>query len=90
MTQEKLDRINELAHFAKERELTADEQEERAALRKEYIEDWRHDRAAGEHLYRHARRKEAQAAEKGRDAQGVKGKNKTRCDNICHAGFCSG
>ena len=39
MTQEKLDRINELAHFAKERELTADEQEERAALRKEYIED---------------------------------------------------
>ena len=41
MTQEKLDRIHELAHFAKERELTADEQEERAALRKEYIEDWR-------------------------------------------------
>ena len=41
MTQEKLDRINELAHLAKERELTADEQEERAALRKEYIEDWR-------------------------------------------------
>ena len=36
MTQEKLDRINELAHLAKERELTADEQEERAALRKEY------------------------------------------------------
>ena len=34
MTQEKLDRINELAHFAKERE-------QRAALRKEYIEDWR-------------------------------------------------
>ena len=34
MTQEKLDRINELAHFAKERELTADEQEA-------YIEDWR-------------------------------------------------
>ena len=30
MTQEKLDRINELAHLAKERELTADEQEERA------------------------------------------------------------
>ena len=41
MTQEKLDRINELAHLAKERELTAAEQEERAALRKEYIEDWR-------------------------------------------------
>ena len=35
MTQEKLDRINELAHLAKERELTAAEQEERAALRKE-------------------------------------------------------
>ena len=41
MTQEKLNRINELAHLAKERELTAEELEERSALRKEYIEDWR-------------------------------------------------
>ena len=30
MDQKKIDRINELAHFAKERELTADEQEETA------------------------------------------------------------
>ena len=36
MEQTKLDRINELARLAKERELT-----ERAALRKEYIEEWR-------------------------------------------------
>ena len=41
MTQEKLDRINELAHLAKERELTADEQEERAALRKQYLATFR-------------------------------------------------
>ena len=41
MTQEKLDRINELAHIAKERELTKDELDERAALRKEYIEEFR-------------------------------------------------
>ncbi|MER2151320.1 MAG: DUF896 domain-containing protein [Candidatus Limivicinus sp.] len=37
----KLDRINELARLAKERELTAEETEERAQLRKEYIEEWR-------------------------------------------------
>ena len=36
MEQTKLDRINELARLAKEREQT-----ERAALRKEYIEEWR-------------------------------------------------
>ena len=41
MEKAKIDRINELAHLAKERELTAAEQEERAALRQEYIEDWR-------------------------------------------------
>ena len=41
MTQEKLDRINELAHIAKERELTQSELDERAALRKEYIEEFR-------------------------------------------------
>lgn len=41
MIQKKLDRINELAHAAKERELTEDEKAERDALRKEYIEDFR-------------------------------------------------
>ena len=37
----KLDRINELARLAKERDLTAEETEERAQLRKEYIDEWR-------------------------------------------------
>ena len=37
----KIDRINELAHLAKERELTAEELAERDALRKEYIEEFR-------------------------------------------------
>ena len=41
MEQTKLDRINELARLAKERELTEAEQTERAALRREYIEEWR-------------------------------------------------
>lgn len=41
MEQSKIDRINELAHLAKERELTAEEAAERAELRIEYIEDWR-------------------------------------------------
>jgi uncharacterized protein YnzC (UPF0291/DUF896 family) len=41
MEQTKLDRINELARISKLRELTAEETEERAALRKEYIEEWR-------------------------------------------------
>ncbi len=41
MIQEKLDRINALARAAKERELTAEELEERAALRKEYLAEWR-------------------------------------------------
>ena len=41
MEQTKLDRINELARLAKERELTEAEQTERAALRAEYIQDWR-------------------------------------------------
>ena len=41
MEQSKLDRINALAHLAKERELTPEEIVERDALRKEYIEDWR-------------------------------------------------
>lgn len=41
MDKAKIDRINELAHIAKERELTETELEERAALRREYIDDFR-------------------------------------------------
>ena len=41
MEKGKIDRINELAHLAKERELTAEELSERDALRKEYIEEFR-------------------------------------------------
>lgn len=41
MTQEKIDRINELTRISRRRELTADEQAERAALRQEYIAEWR-------------------------------------------------
>ncbi len=38
MDQKKIDRINELARIAKERELTQEEQAERAVLRREYID----------------------------------------------------
>ena len=41
MEQKKIDRINELAHLAKQRELTVEELAERAALRAEYIADFR-------------------------------------------------
>ena len=41
MEQKKIDRINELAKLAKQRELTADEQDERQALRREYIDSFR-------------------------------------------------
>lgn len=41
MEKSKLDRINELAAIAKQRELTEEETAERAVLRKEYIEEWR-------------------------------------------------
>ena len=41
MEQIKIDRINELAKLAKQRELTAEEQEERATLRAEYIAAFR-------------------------------------------------
>ena len=41
MIKEKIDRINELAHLAKERALTAEELLERDALRKEYIAEFR-------------------------------------------------
>ena len=37
MEKEKIARINELAHLAKERQLTDAEKEEQAALRREYI-----------------------------------------------------
>ena len=41
MEQTKIDRINELAHLAKERALSEEELSERDALRKEYIEAFR-------------------------------------------------
>lgn len=41
MENTKLERINELAHIAKERELTPEELAERDILRKEYIAEWR-------------------------------------------------
>ena len=41
MENSKLNRINELAKLAKERELTAEELKERDVLRKEYIAEWR-------------------------------------------------
>ena len=41
MEQTKIDRINELAHLAKERALSEEELSERDALRKEYIEEFR-------------------------------------------------
>ena len=41
MEQKKIDRINELAKLAKQRELTPEEQEERAELRAEYIAAFR-------------------------------------------------
>jgi len=41
MIQDKLNRINALARLQKERELTAEELEEQARLRREYIDEWR-------------------------------------------------
>ena len=41
MEQTKIDRINELARLAKERELTPEELSERETLRREYIAEWR-------------------------------------------------
>lgn len=41
MIQEKIDRINYLARESKIRELTPKEKEEQAALRKEYINEFR-------------------------------------------------
>ncbi len=41
MEQAKMDRISELTRISRERELTEAEQTERAALRKEYLADWK-------------------------------------------------
>ena len=41
MERTKLDRINELARIAKERELTPEELSERDTLRREYVAEWR-------------------------------------------------
>ena len=41
MEKEKMDRISELTRLLRERELTEDEKTERAALRAEYLKDWR-------------------------------------------------
>lgn len=41
MENTKIQRINELARLAKERELTDEELRERDTLRKEYIAEWR-------------------------------------------------
>ena len=41
MDKEKMNRISELIRLSRERELTPDELTERAALRAEYLQDWR-------------------------------------------------
>ena len=41
MEKSKIDRINELGRIARERDLTAEEQEERRILREEYIKEFR-------------------------------------------------
>ena len=41
MDQKKMDRISELTRISRERELTAQEQEERAVLRREYIDSFK-------------------------------------------------
>lgn len=41
MEQAKMDRISELTRISRERELTAEEQVERTALREEYLAEWR-------------------------------------------------
>ena len=41
MEQSKMDRISELTRLSRERVLTEAEQVERAALRSEYLADWR-------------------------------------------------
>ena len=41
MEQSKVDRINELARLAKQRELTEEEKAEQMTLRREYLEEFR-------------------------------------------------
>lgn len=41
MEQRKIDRINELAHLSKERELSDEEKAEQALLRREYIDSFK-------------------------------------------------
>ena len=41
MDQAKKDRISELTRISRQRELTAEEQAERKALREEYLQSWR-------------------------------------------------
>ena len=41
MEQKKIDRINELARLAKQRELTPEEKAEREVLRREYIDSYK-------------------------------------------------
>jgi len=41
MEQRKMDRISELTRLSRERALTDEEQAERAALRREYLDEWR-------------------------------------------------
>ena len=41
MDQKKFDRISELTRISRERELTEEEQKERAALRREYIDSYK-------------------------------------------------
>lgn len=41
MDQAKEDRISELTRISRQRELTAEEQAERQALREEYLQSWR-------------------------------------------------
>ena len=41
MDKEKMNRLSELSRLSRERELTPDELTERAALRAEYLQDWR-------------------------------------------------
>ena len=41
MEQRKMDRISELTRLSRERALTDAEQAERAALRREYLDEWR-------------------------------------------------
>ena len=41
MDQAKKDRISELTRISRQRELTAEEQAERQALREEYLQSWR-------------------------------------------------